>query len=77
MYKVDNTHMKEIKKVIPNFSIQVDEFFTDPDKRNYVVSNAKLEATGWKAHYTLEDGIKELVNAYSIIKHNNRSFTNL
>jgi len=68
---------QEIKKVISNFSIQVDEFFTDPDKRNYIVSNAKLEATGWKAHYSLEDGIKELVSAYSIIKHNNRSFTNL
>lgn len=68
---------QEIKKIVPNFSIQVDEFFTDPDKRNYVVSNAKLESTGWHAHYTLQDGIQELINAYSIIKHNNRSFTNL
>lgn len=68
---------QEIKKVVPNFSVQVDEFFTDPDKRNYVVSNAKLEATGWKPHYSLQDGIQELVNAYSIIKHNHKAYTNL
>jgi nucleoside-diphosphate-sugar epimerase len=37
----------------------------DPDKRDYVVSNAKLEATGWRPAYTLDDGIRELVKAYS------------
>jgi nucleoside-diphosphate-sugar epimerase len=68
---------EEIKKVVPRFSIQVDDFFTDPDKRNYIVSNAKIEAAGWKAHYTLQAGIEELVTAYRIIQHNNRSFTNL
>jgi nucleoside-diphosphate-sugar epimerase len=68
---------QEIKKFVPRFSIQVDEFFQDPDKRNYVVSNAKLETTGWSAHYSLQDGIKELVAAYSIIQHNNRAYTNL
>jgi len=69
---------EEIKKFVPKFSIQTDEFFTDPDKRNYIVSNAKLEKTGWKPTYSLQDGIKELVTAYSIIQHNaNRHFTNL
>ena len=42
----------------------------DPDKRDYVVSNAKLEATGWKPVLTLDDGINELVKAYRIIKRN-------
>lgn len=42
----------------------------DPDKRDYLVSNEKLEATGWKAHFTLDDGIKELIKAYQIIKRN-------
>jgi len=68
---------EEIKKVVPKFSIQVDDFFQDPDKRNYIVSNTKLEATGWKPHYTLRAGIEELVSAYRIIQHNNRNFTNL
>ncbi len=42
----------------------------DPDKRDYLVSNAKLEATGWKPVVTLDDGIKELIKAYKIIKRN-------
>jgi nucleoside-diphosphate-sugar epimerase len=68
---------QEIKRFVPKFSIQVDEFFTDPDKRNYIVCNDKIENTGWRPHYSLQDGIQELINAYSIIQHNNRSFTNL
>jgi nucleoside-diphosphate-sugar epimerase len=67
----------KIKQYIPNFSIQFDEINTDLDKRNYVVSNKKLEKTGWKSYYTLDDGIKELIKAYSIIQINNRKFTNL
>lgn len=68
---------QEIKKVVPNFSIQMDDFANDPDKRNYIVSNDKLEATGWRPHYSLQDGIQELVRAYSIIKNNNKAYTNL
>jgi nucleoside-diphosphate-sugar epimerase len=67
----------KIKEQIPNFSIQWDDFASDPDKRDYVVSNAKLEATGWRPYYSLEDGIRELISAYRIIQHNNRNFTNL
>ena len=46
------------------------EGHADPDKRDYVVSNKKLEATGWKPVLTLDDGINELVKAYRIIKRN-------
>ncbi len=35
----------------------------DPDKRDYIVSNSKLESTGWKPRYSLENGIKELVKS--------------
>ena len=42
----------------------------DPDKRDYIVSNDKLEATGWKPFMTLEDGIQELIKSYQIIKRN-------
>lgn len=34
---------------------------TDPDKRDYVVSNKKLIETGWRPHFSIEAGIKELV----------------
>ncbi len=40
------------------------EHAEDPDKRNYVVSNAKLEATGWKPQFSLDDGIVELMKGY-------------
>ncbi len=42
----------------------------DPDKRDYLVSNTKLEATGWRPVLSLEDGIKELIKSYQIIKRN-------
>jgi nucleoside-diphosphate-sugar epimerase len=41
----------------------------DPDKRNYIVSNARIEATGFKPAFSLEDGIRELIKGYRIVKH--------
>jgi nucleoside-diphosphate-sugar epimerase len=66
-----------IKKFIPEFVIKYDDFAQDPDKRDYIVSNEKIEATGWNPHYSLESGIDELIKGYQIIKHNNKLFTNL
>lgn len=58
-----------IKKHIPDFNYLEATVGTDPDKRNYLVSNAKIEALGYKTKYTLDDGIEELIKAYSIIKN--------
>jgi nucleoside-diphosphate-sugar epimerase len=66
----------KIKQYIPDFSIQIDEIAQDPDKRDYIVSNKKLEDTGWQAHYSLDDAIQELIKAYSIISHMNDPFVN-
>lgn len=70
-----------IKKFIPDFYVTESEINQDPDKRNYIVSNKKLETLNpkepWFAAHSLESGIKELLKAYSIISHNNRAFTNL
>jgi nucleoside-diphosphate-sugar epimerase len=66
----------KIKKQIPNFAIQESQIDNDPDKRNYIVSNDKLESLGWKPNVSLEDGIKELIHAYQIISYNNKLFTN-
>lgn len=66
-----------IKKQIPNLSIICDEIGKDPDKRNYIVSNKKLESFGWKPFYTLENGIFELLKSFEILKNNLNSFTNL
>ena len=67
-----------IKRYYPNLVIIENEFSIDKDNRNYIVSNDKLEATGWKPRYTIEDGIDELVSAYKmIITDNNKKYTNL
>ncbi len=65
----------EIKKQIPAFYFHEAEIGEDPDKRNYIVSNTKIEATGFKPQISLQDGISELIKGYNIIKHNN--FTNV
>ena len=67
-----------IKKYVPNLVIKQDEFKEDFDKRNYIVSNEKIERLGWAPLYDLDYGIQQLIDAYSIIiTNNNRSFTNL
>lgn len=64
-----------IKKYVPNFTIVEAEIGKDPDQRNYIVSNEKIEATGFKPNYSLDKGIKELLKGYTII--NNSKFTNV
>lgn len=69
---------EKIKEHIPSLVIKQDEFKQDFDKRNYIVSNAKLEGLGWQPMFDLDYGIKQLLQAYQmVIPHNNRNFTNL
>lgn len=69
---------QKIKEHLPSLVIKQDEFREDFDKRNYIVSNAKIESLGWRPSFTLDYGIKQLIGAYQlVITHNNRSFTNL
>ena len=59
-----------IKKYVPNFTVIEGEIKKDPDQRNYIVSNDKLEATGFEPMYTLDDGVIELLKGYKMIKNN-------
>lgn len=68
---------EEIKKFVPNFSINFDEIQSDPDKRDYIVSNKKLEDTGWKPRYSLQSGIVEILKALPILQKQLHTFTNL
>ena len=64
----------KIKEHLPDFHIFESDLAQDPDKRDYIVSNEKIEATGWKPNYNLDDGISELIKVYSFLKinpHNN------
>jgi len=55
-----------IQKHIPIEIIRA-EFTTDPDKRDYIVSSEKFYSKGFECKYDLDDGIKQLIKAYSII----------
>ena len=59
----------EIKKQLPAFVYIEAPVGTDPDKRDYIVSNAKIEALGYRPRYSLADGIEELTKVYAIIKN--------
>lgn len=61
---------EEIKKQIPNFYFVEAEVGEDPDKRDYIVSNEKIEKTGFKPQVSLSDGIAELIKGYQIVKKN-------
>jgi len=61
---------EEIKKSVPEFYFIESDIGKDPDKRDYVVSNEKIEKSGFKPQVSLSDGIKELVKGYQIIKCN-------
>jgi nucleoside-diphosphate-sugar epimerase len=67
----------KIKEQVPGFSVQVDEIRKDPDQRNYIVSNEKIEKTGWLPEVSLEDGIAELIKAYKIISPVSRKYANV
>jgi nucleoside-diphosphate-sugar epimerase len=60
----------EIKKQIPGFTIMEAAVGKDPDQRNYIVSNEKIEATGFKPQHDIQMGITELIKAYQIIRRN-------
>lgn len=61
---------EEIKKQLPDFYFVEAEIGEDPDKRDYVISNAKIEATGFMPNYSLQRSIAELIKGYQVIKRN-------
>lgn len=59
---------EEIKKQIPDFEIIESNNGQDPDKRDYIVSNEKIEKCGFRPEMPLPDGIAELIKGFSIVK---------
>jgi nucleoside-diphosphate-sugar epimerase len=66
---------EKIQEYVPELYIHSAEIGEDPDKRDYIVSNEKIESLGWRADYSLDEGIQELIKGYNIIKPN--SFANV
>jgi nucleoside-diphosphate-sugar epimerase len=59
-----------IQKVIPGFTVFEGKQGEDPDKRDYIVSNEKIEALGFKPAFGLDAGIVELVKGYTMLRNN-------
>ena len=66
---------EKISNHVKDLYIQSSDFNKDPDKRDYFVSNEKIEKFGWKAKIDLDIGITQLIKLYSYLKVKN--FNNL
>jgi len=60
---------EHIKKQLPKFIFIDEQIGKDPDQRNYIVSNEKIESTGFRTEFSLERGISELLKGYTMIKN--------
>lgn len=58
----------KVKEHVPNFYIHFSEVGSDPDKRNYIVSNQRLREAGFEAKRGLDQGIRELLKAYRTMR---------
>ncbi|MBV9829564.1 MAG: NAD(P)-dependent oxidoreductase [Alphaproteobacteria bacterium] len=65
----------KIKEQVPDFVYLEAPIGEDPDRRNYIVSNERIERTGWRPNWTLERGIAELVKGFEML--NNARFGNV
>jgi len=61
---------QEIKKQVPDFYFVEASIGKDPDQRNYIVNNEKIEKTGFRPDVSLQEGITELIKGYQIIRKN-------
>ena len=66
---------QRIKNLLPRFTFIESEIGSDPDKRNYVVSNEKIEKIGFKTQINLDAGIQDLIKGLPMFNH--QPFTNI
>ena len=61
---------QRIKLQVPEFTILDAPIGSDLDKRDYIVSNEKIEATGYKPIYSVDAGVGELIKGYRMLRNN-------
>jgi nucleoside-diphosphate-sugar epimerase len=60
---------ERIRGHLPNFVFLESEVGKDPDQRDYIVSNERIEQTGFRPRFSLDDGIRELIKGYAMIRN--------
>ena len=66
---------QKIQQYVPSLVIHESEIGKDPDKRDYIVSNEKIERTGFKPAFSLDAGIRELIKGFAMIR--NTQYSNI
>ncbi|MBQ3150469.1 MAG: NAD(P)-dependent oxidoreductase [Clostridia bacterium] len=64
---------EKIKEHIPSLRYSEVQFASDPDKRDYIISNERIESMGFCPVFSLDDGIEELIKVYRILRTQNYS----
>jgi nucleoside-diphosphate-sugar epimerase len=64
---------RRIQHHVPGFVVHESNIGHDPDKRDYIVSNEKIERTGFQPAFSLDDGIGELVRGFPMLRHSKYS----
>ena len=59
---------RRIQHHVPSFVIHESNIGRDPDKRDYIVSNEKVERTGYRPAFSLDDGIRELIKGFTMLR---------
>jgi nucleoside-diphosphate-sugar epimerase len=60
---------ERIQRHLPSFVVHESNIGNDPDKRDYIVSNEKIERTGYTPVFSLDDGIGELIKGFAMIRN--------
>jgi nucleoside-diphosphate-sugar epimerase len=58
-----------IRSHLPSFVFMEAPIGEDPDKRDYIVSNERIEGMGFRPSYSLDDGIRELIKGYRMLRN--------
>jgi nucleoside-diphosphate-sugar epimerase len=66
---------RRIQQHLPAFVIHESDIGADPDRRDYIVSNEKIERTGYRPAFSLDDGIRELIKGFVMIR--NTKYSNM
>jgi nucleoside-diphosphate-sugar epimerase len=60
---------QRIQKHVPSLVVYESQIGTDPDRRDYIVSNEKIERTGFLPAFSVDDGIRELIKGFTMIRN--------